>query len=437
MVIVPRTLLAFAQNRKNDSLEMDPTHYSGPQFLFTHQSQGIQFSEWISILTLCLTPLLVHISAGYPSIVIIRGRGPSFIQRLCHLNPTSIFWRYYAIADRRVRSKCWTEADMAASNSAFWTGHGWDGSEEMMVKSRPVCTRKPHLNRVPLLSLSAFKTLIVAVQGVQAIQLLVTDAMHGSMDITTTTVFFPLAILGLQRLWASLWLADHSDYEYANSETWEPTAPLSTLAPENTHVPPTPRQPIQPWTLSSATKYLDHCESSSAERSTEASHKSVASYSALAPEDPLATAVHLLEAADKTIPLPDLYAQNSWRGIVVTILCVALPSTLLVYTLYFVILDYALAAAVTASIVAFQVLYTMVMVVTTMTLGFCIIRGQRNTTIIPVFHMLWYKIYTVVLLTTILSALVISALEIRRMPCGIYTGWPRQFDAFHCRYGSA
>ena len=212
---------------------MDPTHYSGPQFLFTHQSQGIQFSEWISILTLCLTPLLVHLAAGYPSIVVVRGRRPNFIQRLCHLNPTSIFWRYYAIAHRRMRSKRWTEADMAASNSTFWTGHAWDGSEEMMAKSRPFCTRKPHHKTVSWLSLSAFKTLIVVVQGLQAIQQLATDAMHGSMDITATTVFFPLAILGLQRLWASPWLADHADCEYAYSETWKPamcssTAPLSS-----------------------------------------------------------------------------------------------------------------------------------------------------------------------------------------------------------------
>jgi hypothetical protein len=161
----------------------------------------------------------------------------------------------------------------------------------------------------------------------------------------------------------------------------------------------------------------------------------VASYSALAPEDLLATAVHFLEAADTTIPILDLYPQNSWRDIVVTILCMALLSALLVYLLYFLSLDYALAA-VTASIVAFQALYTTVLAVITMTIGFCIIRGQRNTIIIPVFHMLWYKIYTVVLFITLLSALVISALEIRRMLCSIYTSWPRQFNVFHCCYGS-
>ena len=149
--------------------------------------------------------------------------------------------------------------------------------------------------------------------------------------------------------------------------------------------------------------------------------------------------MHLLEAAsdpDTTAAPPDLHPQSSWRGIAVAVLCMAIPSALLVYSLYFTALDYAQAAAVTATIVAFQVLYTMVLVVTTATMGCCIGRGRSDTTVIPVFHALWYRIYTVVLFVVILAALMVSVLEIRRMPCGVYTGWPREFDAFHCRYGS-
>src|ERR1700761_5036502 len=86
---------------------------------------------------------------------------------MCHFNPASILWRYFVILDRRVRCFQWTAADMAASNAVFWTGNSWDGSEEMMNRSRKFCTRLPNHNRINFLSASAAKTLIVTLQGVQ------------------------------------------------------------------------------------------------------------------------------------------------------------------------------------------------------------------------------------------------------------------------------
>src|SRR5277367_2553000 len=137
---------------------------------FTIQSQHIDFSEWMSLFTLCLTPLAVHIFAGVPEPIVLKDPKPRWHDRICHLNPTSIFWRYYAITIRRSSAKCWGPADMAAANAVFWTGEvsKWDGSKEIMIKSRKFCTRLPSGPRIPLMSASAMKTLIVTMQGIQA-----------------------------------------------------------------------------------------------------------------------------------------------------------------------------------------------------------------------------------------------------------------------------
>ena len=88
---------------------------------------------------------------------------------MCHFNPTSILWRYFVIFDRRVRCLNWTASDMAASNAHFWVGNDWDGSEEMMMRSRRFCIRVPRRSHVDLISGSTVKTLVIMFQGAQAL----------------------------------------------------------------------------------------------------------------------------------------------------------------------------------------------------------------------------------------------------------------------------
>ena len=181
---------------------------------FTYQSQNIDFSEWISLITLCFAPLLAHIYVGVPRFAILSGNRPKWHDRITHLNPTSIFWRYYAITNRRVRSKAWSAADMAAANTAFWVRGKWDGSEGMVLKSKPFCTQIPEHNRISLLSESAAKTFVVTLQGAQGIWDLSAVFRHQdfSATIALPTIFSPLAIYGLLRLMAAFWLSDDTGY---------------------------------------------------------------------------------------------------------------------------------------------------------------------------------------------------------------------------------
>ncbi|PMD35027.1 hypothetical protein L207DRAFT_534284 [Hyaloscypha variabilis F] len=183
------------------------------------QSQHLTFSDWVSLLTLCLAPLIVHILAGVPAPTCFNRTRPRWHDLICHYNPTSIFWRYLAITDRRCRAKSWSPLDMAATNALFWTQNGWDGSEEMIQRSQDFCIEPPNKNRISFVSLSMVLTLIVALQGGQALYSLI-SGFNGyyPCQIAVGTIFYQLATLGLLRLPAALWLTN--DFVYTDSNAW-------------------------------------------------------------------------------------------------------------------------------------------------------------------------------------------------------------------------
>ena len=108
-----------------------------PKVIFTYQSEKITFVEWFEMFTLCLAPLVAHIAGGVSAVTVLGSpsQKPSWTARLPHFNSISIIWRYYAIADRRVRALDWDKSDMAACNAVFWNGEKgrWDGSEYIHV----------------------------------------------------------------------------------------------------------------------------------------------------------------------------------------------------------------------------------------------------------------------------------------------------------------
>jgi hypothetical protein len=134
------------------------------------------------------------------------------LNKLVHLNPTSIFWRYCAITTRRARLKTWDATDLVASNTAFWVeGNRRSGSELIMVGSRAYLTRQPEKGRASLLSEAGIKTFVVTLQGVQAIW----EATYGflaGLDFSLPTLFAPFATFGLLRLAAALWISDEGAY---------------------------------------------------------------------------------------------------------------------------------------------------------------------------------------------------------------------------------
>ncbi|KAI1137161.1 hypothetical protein F5Y05DRAFT_388330 [Hypoxylon sp. FL0543] len=141
--------------------------YDIPPFRF--QSGDIPFSDWVSVITVSLAPLLAHIVAGVPEPTVLRLDEPRWHDRIGHYNPTSILWRYAAIADRRMRALKWDEGTLAATNSLFWTPKGWNGSEDMVTRALPYCTRLPRGSRLKLFSWETAKTIITTIQGSQAV----------------------------------------------------------------------------------------------------------------------------------------------------------------------------------------------------------------------------------------------------------------------------
>jgi hypothetical protein len=117
-------------------------------------------------------------------------------------------WRYYAIADRRLRSKSWSREDLAATNALFWNGEHWDGSEVIMIRSKNFPSKLPNSTHVDFLSGSTLATITMTIQGVYSIFIVLTGGNKGSL----ADFFAPLAAIGLFRLQSALWLSDEGAY---------------------------------------------------------------------------------------------------------------------------------------------------------------------------------------------------------------------------------
>ncbi|ORY19599.1 hypothetical protein BCR34DRAFT_582292 [Clohesyomyces aquaticus] len=175
-----------------------------------YNSKCITFSEWMSLFTLCLTPLIAHIIAGtVPISDLAKNRRPSWHDRLCHYNPTSIIWRYAAIVDRRIRATGWSRVNFAASNAIFWTERGWKGGEHktIAVEVNLAFLSSTHVKRI---SATMLMTIIITLQGISALYLLIGSLVNPwgvsygfIMGMSLDTLFIPFAILGLWRLCAA------------------------------------------------------------------------------------------------------------------------------------------------------------------------------------------------------------------------------------------
>lgn len=185
-------------------------------FIFNTHTQQFSLSEWISSLTLCLAPLIVHIISGVTEPVYLSTTRPLWHDRIVHFNPTSIIWRYFAITDRRARAKLWTAYGMSASSALFWTDKGWDGVEHMIQDSVPFSVLQPSQSHTAFFSTSTLKSCTISLQGVQALYLLAGTISSGTVrDFyvpSVVSLFLPLAILGLLRLPAAFWLTEETSY---------------------------------------------------------------------------------------------------------------------------------------------------------------------------------------------------------------------------------
>ncbi|KAH7067978.1 hypothetical protein BKA63DRAFT_520876 [Paraphoma chrysanthemicola] len=348
-----------------------------------YNSKCITFAEWIQLFTLCLAPLLVHIIAGAPPISNISSSRPKWYEQLCHYNPTSILWRYAAITDRRIRALHWDKDASAASNAIFWTAEGWNGSEEMVKVAAPYCLRYPDHAIVPLFSSTALKSLFATLQGASAVYALVALLLGAknvsfSVDMAVDMIFFPLAVLGLLRLCAALWLVD--DFEYAWREGIEAShRPLPLhVTTGKTNTSQDSESPIDLDTLLPRTNTKNRFRSPNS---------------------------HWASYAFRILYF--LVVAGVW-GISIAYMIPPYESNT---TSFLTGLFYVVFTTISSALYAFY-----------------FAKGSTTSTIIPCASRLWYKIYTIAIFVFMLAMIIIAAIETDRGPNGVYTSSPRGPD---------
>ncbi|KAI1651199.1 uncharacterized protein F4817DRAFT_178504 [Daldinia loculata] len=98
----------------------------------------------------------------------------------------------------------------------FWTSRGWDGSGEMIALSSPYCIHLPPHSRIALFSGEFTKTIIATLQGAQIVASLSLSVGGTSggyvVYMGVDLIFFPLAFIGLVRLFCAFWLTDKFAY---------------------------------------------------------------------------------------------------------------------------------------------------------------------------------------------------------------------------------
>jgi hypothetical protein len=346
----------------------------------TYQSKGLTFDDWISLLTLCFAPLIAHVLAGVPKTVYLSQNRPGWRDKFVLYNPTTILWRYFAIADRRIRAKHWSAADMAASNAYFWTRRGWDGSEAISRKSQAFCVSLPDGKHVALISESTLKTVIVTLQGADSLYFLLKGYLSASNDnyqdtASVGSIFFPLAIFGLLRLVACFWLTE--DFVYTNCEELQ-TSAASVNTPEQIEL--VPRNKLLP--------------------------------------------IELLNNSDAWTG-EDYRHPNSWQSWLFRSLFLLSILGLIVLCLW----DFKPAPnlgdeSFTMTVFTLIISYTFFLVISAIVYGYYFVRGCNKTTVLHCVTSLWYQIYTGVLLALALLLLIFASIETRQSACGYFTTWP-------------
>lgn len=396
-------------------------------FNYADQTSDLSLEDWVSILTLCFSPLIAHIISGVPTVVRRCPKPPSWLDQLCLYNPTTILWRYLAIADRRARlTGTWNAIDMAASNALFWTSDGFDGSEEMMYKSRAFCTRTSALSHTELFSTDTIKTIITTLQGIQAFFVLIRGilALAGqghhpfNASLALDSIFYPLAVFGLLRLFAVPWLTER--YTFTEHDVYETGM---QMAPRRSHTSPSYPTPSAEDT-EAGTKYPETSLTNNSNIFTPASSMTLLQSSLYTNDNVKPTTsptAHLLGNIIRTVYIILLC------GVLGISVCYTIPykggAAQLVHergplaTLALVAGVYIFMSGVSA------ILFTI----------YLIRNGNSTTTIIPCVGTWWYKIYTLLLIAGTIALIVTSGVYTRRTACGKLTLFPRLYDQQVCR----
>lgn len=343
-------------------------------------------ADVVSLFTLRLAPLIVHIISGIPSPSYLHSRRPRWHDQIVLCNPTSILWRYAAITDRRIRSETWSTIDIAATNALFWMPQGWDGTESMIQRSLPYATHLPRKTRVDLLSLEMVKNVVVFLQGVQAFTALATNldasATYTELD-AVNGLFLPLALCGFLRFFAAPWLTH--DYTFAVNS--QPSLGL----------PPTGKSESQ----LSVDSLIDHQIRNGV-------------YLAPALED-------VPQAVVSTPSAVRVWGSRTFRVVYMTPFLRAFMLCFRYLTPF--IVDGLFPTGVwTITSWLVSLFYTVIVTPTIAIYGYYFVHGEiHRTTVIPCISTTWYKVYSIVYMGVLLT---ISGIETRKTVCGSYTTLP-------------
>lgn len=346
-----------------------------------YNSQCIAFPEWVSLLTLCLAPLIAHVASGAPQVSYLAQRRPRWFDYLCHYNPTSILWRYAAITDRRIRASRWDTIDIAATNAIFWTSKGWDGSENMVTSAALHCTRLPEHSRVELMSVAMLKTLIVTLQGVSALYSLVgnlagVDVYMAYMGVDS--IFFPLAIIGLLRLCAAFWLTD--DFAYAL------------------------RNDIQLKPLPRTSKIVDG--------------RKVQLVDSADMLDPLIAASLSTHYFKSTSYWPSWIFRAFFLLVLAGVWFISFTSVA-PFTVVGVNIYWDSYFTTTSFLAA--IFYFILLTISTILYAYYFIRGFTTSTVLPYISSTWYRLYTLFIMAFAIILIIIASIETNKFPGGSYT----------------
>jgi hypothetical protein len=397
-------------------LLLSRTAYSAtPIVLFSPQSQHILFQYWFDYITLCFAPLIAHIVGGVSSPIPIPSdsKPPSWSACLPHYNPISVVWRWYAIAGRRFRAYNWDAADMAACNAVFWDSEKarWDGSEEVMLRSRAWLIKVPKQTHAPLLSASGLTTVVLTLQGVQA-SFIINSSFNPDSTYHTLqglpSVFIPIGILGLMRLPAALWLSD--DYGYLDTaqtvgDSGRNTAETSAATMEEVGYP------------------LLELEPRTSKRANATHTITIVS--------PLSIALSNLSEITTT-EKHRLHSNHSPRGLAYRVWwflsITGLMSYAAVSTSHLIWGNKRSFRYISLTHLLTNILYFVLSAGTLLITSTYVFLGRTTSTLIPCIHATWYKMFTVALAALGLVIVIVAALETRQL----YNGDLSTLPEFQC-----
>ena len=283
---------------------------------------------------------------------------------------------------------------MAGNCALFWTGNGWDGSEEMMLKSRAFCTRIPSLRRISFVSVSMATTVIVTIQGIQSVYSPLQGYSDGNyaFGLAFDTIFFSLAFLGLMRIPAALWLTEDFSYADINRIQRRAGEEMEDLELEAVST----KSPARARTLSD---------------------------------------IGLLAADSALLISPEeiFYPSNCWRSMIIRVIFLTpLVGSLALSTAYIGQSQPGYGNFFTGTHLVLILFYLAVTVGAVVTFMIYFWKGNTGDTVLPCIGQTWYKIYTGVLIFLAVAAMVVSGLETRKTKCGTYTTMRPYYDQFGC-----